>query len=78
MANKKLYTCGSGIDLLKSGFKFWAWKREEDLSLSDYRLTVPEEAIVEIGIDTYQIDPTNHNIKYSQVKRLPKKVTAEG
>jgi hypothetical protein len=78
MANKKLYTCGSGIDLLKDGFKFWAWKREDDLSLSDYRLTVPEEAIVAVNEDTFQVDPTNVTIKYSQVKRLPKKVTAKG
>lgn len=78
MANKKLYTCASGIDLLKTGNVFWAWSREDDLQAGDYRVTVPEEAIKTVtDHDQYHIDPTNMDIKYSEIKRL-KKVTAKG
>lgn len=64
---KTLYTCSSGLKLLKMGMSFGAWGPEYANPETDVRVEVPEAAISDSEFEGhgYEVAPAGFDIRYT-------------
>jgi hypothetical protein len=67
---KILYTCSSGLSLLKMGMSFGAWGPEYADPTKEVRLEVPEAAITDSEFEGhgYEVTPAGFDIKYREAE----------